>query len=225
MKRVSPALIVMFIAALGCAATELLASYYQSLYHRTTAKAIQSITRQLNDQEFTDRLNSYYQILYHRAAVEAIQSTTPKLKDQELSERLDRREAEEPRDLMAVRYSGEVVTTDQPLDYEGERDLQMAVTNGQQFHFYEGKGNGITSKIRLSAGSTNVYELDMLYGNAVDVWLTYAEPYDALAAFQQFHVYRTGTNTLRLVVQLKPAASTKMRFGLVVLREKLELYQ
>lgn len=146
------------------------------------------------------------------------------MKDQELSERLTRREADEPRDLVAVRYGGEVVTTDQPPDYEGERDLQMAVTNGQQFHFYEGKGNGITPKIRLPAGSTNVYELDMLYGNAVDVWLTYAEPCDALAAFQQFHVYRTGTNTLRLVAQLKPVASTKMRFGLVVLSERVELH-
>ena len=79
-------------------------------------------------------------------------------------------------------------------------------------------------EIRLTAGSTNVYELEVPTEKAISGWLIDAEPYDHLETFQQFHVYPTKTNTLRLVVQAKPGASVSMQFTLMVLEERSRFY-
>lgn len=184
MKRVSPALITMFFAALCCAITERLASHYEALYRHTTAEAKQTLA----------------------------------LKCQKLTERLDRREAEEPGNLMELRVWGIISTTDKVPSYPFNPQSQMAVTNGQRLQIYPSKGSEYV-EIRLTAGSTNVYELEVPFGNVIGVWLADAEPYDDLAAFEQFHAYPSGTNTLKLVVQAKSGVSVSMRFSLILLKE------
>ena len=131
---------------------------------------------------------------------------------------MDKRGAEEPRDLTAERVWGRISTY--------ESDPHLTVTNGQPLQIDPSKSYyGYRLKeIRLPAGSTNVYELEVPSGKAVGVWLINAEPYDNLTAFDQFHAYSTETNTVRLVVQAKPGASVSMGFDLEVLGERVEIY-
>jgi hypothetical protein len=87
-------------------------------------------------------------------------------------------------------------------------------------------GPAIAPEIRLPAGSTNVHEFDVTMGETmmedgvVDAWMTVPFPASNAADFEQLYVYRPrDTNVMRLVMQLKPGRSVKMRFNLVVLRE------
>jgi hypothetical protein len=192
MKRISPVLIVMFIAAACCAVMNSLAFHYRTLYRHTTDEAKQKLA----------------------------------LESQELTGRLDKRGAEEPRDLTAERVWGRISTTDIAPGYTFESEPHLTVTNGQPLQIDPSKASYgfMLKEIRLPAGSTNVYELEVPSGKAVGVWLINAEPYDNLTAFDQFHAYPTETNTVRLVVQAKPGASVNMEFDLEVLGETVEYY-
>lgn len=186
-------LIVMFIAAICCTMTYQLGLHYRILYRRTTDVAKQRLIA----------------------------------KDQELTERWTRRVAKEPGDIVEGGFGGSISTTDQTNLYTYYSNPGTAVTNGQRFGIVQGKGAFMEPEIRLRAGSTNVYALEIRsepdFGNIVDVWLSYADGYDALVQFEQFHIYRAGTNTMKLIVQAKPGASCRMWFGVSVLKERVEL--
>ena len=59
------------------------------------------------------------------------------------------------------------------------------------------------------------------FGIVADVWLSFAAPYNDLAAFEEFHVYSPNkTNIVSLIARPKPGASVQMRFDVLVLCEK-----
>ncbi len=135
-------------------------------------------------------------------------------------QRLARLEAHKARNLKAYEFWGEISTTDQPRD---SWRSSVTWTNGDRFFESAlGKGNSIYPDIRLLAGSTNWQEHNIHItdqaGQIVDAWLSHAEPFQDLAQFEQFHVYRSdGTNMLKLIARVRTNSSLKMRFQIVVL--------
>ncbi len=135
-------------------------------------------------------------------------------------QRLGRLEAHKARNLKAYKFWGEISTTDQPRD---SWRSSMTWTNGDKFFETAfGKGDSIYPAIRLSASSTNEQEFDIHItdqaGRVVDAWFSHAEPFQDLAQFEHFHVYRSdGTNMLKLIAQVRTNSSLKMRFQIVVL--------
>jgi hypothetical protein len=140
--------------------------------------------------------------------------------------RLSRLEAHKSRDLTPVRVWGMISTTDRPAD---EHILGYLSSEKRRDNFYEAvnaKGGPLVCpELRLLAGSTTdvVYDIQIegQFGIVADAWLSHAEPYHDLAAFEQFHVYCPNrTNIVRLIARLKSDASIKMQFDIVVLCER-----
>ena len=134
-------------------------------------------------------------------------------------QRLSRLEAHKARNLASVDFWGEISSTDQ---LEKTLWSSGASTNKDHFETSIGKGNQIYPTIRIPVGSVEKHEYSVHIseqaGHVVDAWFSQAEPYRDLAAFDQFHVYRAdGTNTLKLIAQLRTNSSINMRFKIVVL--------
>lgn len=193
MKRIGPASLTVCLAAAGCIATAGLALYCRTLYSGAATKARRTFS----------------------------------LKHGELAGRLSRLEAREPGDFAAVSVWAAISTTDQAPGRRFSFEPGTIATNGQQYLIGEGKGASLHPELRLPFTSTNVHEFDIRvephFGTVVDVWLIQAEPCDGLAAFQQFRLHPTGTNSLKLVAQANPGVSVNMDFTFMVLRERIEL--
>ena len=116
---------------------------------------------------------------------------------------------------------GEISTTDRPAS---DSVILQEGLSGGLFTLHTGKGNWISPEFRIPAGSTNRQVFDIRVNSGEEVvgaWLSHAEPYQDLAAFDEFRAYHPhGTNVVRLEVQPKPGASFKFRFTLVVLHER-----
>ena len=161
---------------------------------------------------------AYYCHFYHKLYVDAVTGLEGRINA--FAPRLAYLEAHKARNLKAYKFWGEISTTDQPR--EGWRS-SMTWTNGDRyFETALGKGDYIYPDIRISPDSTNRLEFDIHIteqaGHVVDAWFSHAEPFQDLAQFDQFLVYRSdGTNMLRLITQTRTNSSLKMRFQVVVL--------
>jgi len=134
--------------------------------------------------------------------------------------RLATLEGHKPKDLIPSYAAAEISTTDR----QASDSFRFRDGDDKRFKLYISKGDWIAPEFRIPAGSTNRLEFDIHYGSGsnsvVGAWLSHAEPYQDLALFDEFRAYRPfDTNVIRLVVQLKPGASIKSRFTLVILRE------
>jgi len=139
--------------------------------------------------------------------------------------RLATLEGHKSRELTPVHVWGMISTTDRPAD---EHMLFYLSSDKHPDGFFEAvnaKGGAlIRPEIRLLANSATNSEYDIQiesqFGIVADSWLSHAEPYQDLAAFEQFHVYCLNkTNIVRLIARAKPDASIKMRFDIVILCE------
>ena len=137
-------------------------------------------------------------------------------------DRLARLESYKPKHLIPSYAWAEISTSDR----EASHSFYSREGEDQRLKLYTGKGDWIAPEIRIQAGSTNRLEFDIHYDDTgsnalVGAWLSHAEPYQDLAQFDEFDAYRPfNTNVIRLAVQLKPGASVKSRFTIVILRER-----
>ena len=135
--------------------------------------------------------------------------------------RLATLESYKPKYMIPSEAMAEISTTDHPA----EDSLRWHEGDSKEFKLLLGKGDWIAPEFRIPAGSTNRLEFDIHYDGSgsnavVGAWLSHAEPYQDLALFDEFRAYRPfNTNVIRLAVQLKPGASIKSRFTLVILHE------
>lgn len=163
-------------------------------------------------------LATYYCHFYHKLYIDTVTGLEGRINS--FDQRLGHLEARKARNLKAYKFWGEISTTDQ---YRDSWRSSMTWTNGDGFFETAlGKGNSIYPDVRLPAGSTNKQEFDIHItnqaGKVVDAWFSHAEPFQDLAQFDQFHVYRSdGTNMLKLIAQVRTNSSLKMRFQIVVL--------
>jgi len=135
--------------------------------------------------------------------------------------RLNALESHRPKDLIPSYALAEISTTDRPAS----DSFRFSEEEKKMFKLYVGKEDRIAPEFRIPAGSTNRLEFDIHddsgSNSVVDAWLTQVEPYHDLAYFDEFRAYRPyDTNVIRLVVQLKPGASIKSKFTIVILRER-----
>jgi len=168
--------------------------------------------------------NAYYA---HRMSSQKV-STVSELESKynSLHQRLSRIE-ERTRQVTPFQVWGFVSTTDQPVADQWPFDYYR--TNPVEGYLIDAGfkgGPAIAPEIRLPVGTTNIHEFDVrLVGrmqgdDVIGGWMRTARPDDDLSSFERFYVYRPAeTNVLRLVMQLKPGRSVKMRFDLTVMRE------
>lgn len=133
-----------------------------------------------------------------------------------LSPRIDRRQSQEPPDLVVLRVMGTLSTTGRLASDTNESNVEIE----------EGKGVYLSHELVVPA-DTSIHRFRISPGRVgariVDAWVSHAWPLDRLAAFQQFHTIPDGTNGLELIVQLKPDAHAQMHFDLSVALQKLVL--
>jgi hypothetical protein len=135
--------------------------------------------------------------------------------------RLATLESYKPRHLIPSYASAEISTSDR----QASDSFRFREGDDKRFKLLIGKGDSIAPEFRIPAGSTNRLEFDIHYDDSGDkavvgAWLSHAEPYQDLASFDEFRAYRPfNTNVIRVAVQLKPGASIKSRFTLVILHE------
>jgi hypothetical protein len=140
--------------------------------------------------------------------------------------RLATLEAHKSRELTPVRVWAVVSTTDKPAD-EHVRFHLSSEKHPDDFYEAVGAKDGpmVRPEIRLPAGATTNFVFDIQvssqFGIVADAWLSHAEPYQDLAAFDEFRVYSPNrTNIVRLIARPKPGASVQMRFDILILCEK-----
>lgn len=140
--------------------------------------------------------------------------------------RLATLEGHKARTLTPVRVWAVISTADKPPD-EGVRFYLSSEKHPDDFfEAINAKGGSLVRpELRLPADAvTNcVYDIQVAsqFGIVADAWLSHAEPYQDLAAFDEFRVYSPNkTNTVRLIVRPKPGASVQMRFDILMLCEK-----
>jgi hypothetical protein len=139
--------------------------------------------------------------------------------------RLGTLEAHKSRELTPIRIWGLISTSDRPKDSLGRFSLSEYHPD-DYFEAINAKGGPfIRPELRLRTGSTTNCEYDIQvasqFGVVADAWLSHAEPYGDLAAFDQFRVYSPNkTNIVRLIARPRSGASVQMRFEIVVLCEK-----
>ena len=140
--------------------------------------------------------------------------------------RLATLEGHKSRELTPVRVWAVISTSDKPAD-EGIRFYHSSEKHPDDFfEAINAKGGPLVRpEFRLPAGAiTNcVYDIqvDGQFGIVADAWLSHAEPYQDLAAFDEFRVYSPNrTNIVRLIVRPKPGASVQMRFDILILCER-----
>jgi hypothetical protein len=79
----------------------------------------------------------------------------------------------------------------------------------------------LLKKLREIFPRSFLFRLEPLQIPYRDDWLSHAEPYQALAAFDEFRVDSPNrTNIVRLIARLKPGAPVHMRFDILILCEK-----
>ncbi|MGV3755536.1 MAG: hypothetical protein ACO1QS_09155 [Verrucomicrobiota bacterium] len=168
--------------------------------------------------------NAYYAHRLSMANVATVSELESKYNS--LHQRLSRIE-EKTRQVTPFQVWGFVSTTDQPVadEWPFEHYRTNAIGGYLIDSGFKG-GPAIRPEIRLPVGTTNIHEFDVrlvdrMQGDVViGGWMRTARPDDDLSGFERFYVYRpAGTNVLRLVMQLKPGRSVKMRFDLTVMRE------
>ena len=140
--------------------------------------------------------------------------------------RLARLEGHKSRELTPVRIWAVISTTDKPPDDGIRFYLSSEKHPDDFFEAVNAKGGPLVRpELRLPSGATTncVYDIQVKsqFGIVADAWLSHAEPYQDLAAFDEFRVYSPNrTNIVRLIARLKPGASVQMRFDILVLCEK-----
>jgi hypothetical protein len=135
--------------------------------------------------------------------------------------RLSRLEAHKARELVPVSIRGQISTSDRQADTlfgptmsENDSDNFVAVIDA--------KMPRIIPELRLPSGSTTNHDYAIRikgeFGTVASAWLSHAESYQDLAAFEEFRVYTLNeTNLVRIIARPKPGASVQMRFDIVVL--------
>jgi hypothetical protein len=167
---------------------------------------------------------AYFCQFYYSRYSEAVTGLESRINSFDM--RLSQLEAHKSRELTPVRVWGMISTTDRPADEHMLFYLPSEKRPDNSFEAVNAKGGPLVRpEFRLPVGSTTNCEFDIQiegqFGIVADVWLSHAEPYQDLAAFQQFHVYCPNrTNIVRMIARLKPDASIKMRFDIVVLCER-----
>jgi hypothetical protein len=139
--------------------------------------------------------------------------------------RLSTLEGHKSRELTPVRVWGVISTTDRP-PYKSVPFYSSSEKHPEGFfETINAKGGPlIRPELRADAGCTNcAYEIQVerQLGIVTDAWLSHAEPYQDLGAFEEFRAYCPNkTNIVRLIARPKSGASIQMRFEIVVLCEK-----
>ena len=135
--------------------------------------------------------------------------------------RLAKLETHKAQELKPIHVWGMISTSDQPPDEFMVKCHTPANRTNAAYYAVGGKVNWIEPEIRLPVGSTNSeFEIQVpgYMGTLADAWISLGEPFQALAAFDQFHVYCPNTNnTVKLIARVKPGGSVKMKFDMVVL--------
>lgn len=140
--------------------------------------------------------------------------------------RLAELEAHKSRELTPVRVSAVISTTDRPPDEHVRLYLSSEKHPDGFFEIVNAKGGPhVTPELRLAAGAATNCEFDIQvesqFGIVADAWLSHAEPYQDLAAFEELRVYSPNrTNLVRLIARPKPGASVQMRFDILLLCEQ-----
>lgn len=141
--------------------------------------------------------------------------------------RLATLESHKARTLTPVRVWAVISTADKPPDENVRFYLSSEKHPPDFFEAINAKGGPLVRpEIRLPADTTTncVYDIqvDSQFGIVADAWLSHAEPYQDLAAFDEFRVYspNKGANTVRLIARPKAGASVQMRFDILLLCEK-----
>jgi hypothetical protein len=140
--------------------------------------------------------------------------------------RLATLESHKSRELTPVRFWAVISTSDKPRDDGLYFYLSSEKHPDNFFEAINAKGGALVRpELRIPAGSTTncVYDIQVesQFGIVADAWLSHAEPYQDLAAFEEFRVLSPNkTNVVRLIARPKPGASVQMRFDILVLCEK-----
>jgi hypothetical protein len=137
--------------------------------------------------------------------------------------RLAELEKHKSRELTPVRAWAIISTSDKPPDDDLQHYLSSEKKPDGLFEIIGAKvGPLVRPELRLPINATTncVYDIqvDSQFGTVADAWLSHAAPYQDLAAFDEFEVYSPNkTNIVRLVARLKPGASVRMRFDILLL--------
>lgn len=158
----------------------------------------------------------YYYTLYRAS------STALEARIHDFDMRLAHLEAHKARELTPEHFRGIISTTDmKPLD---SMSLGQPLRGEGVLYEVTGAKGGpvIHPELRIPYGSTNILEYDIhvdsRFGVVAGAWISHFEPSADLTALLNFHVYcPKGTNIVRLIARVKPDASIRMRFNMVVL--------
>ncbi len=136
--------------------------------------------------------------------------------------RLATLEAHKSRELTPVRVWGYISTTDRPAEQQMHWYTSSEKHPDGYFEIINAKGGALVRpELRLPVGSTNyeyTIQISSQFGTATDAWLSHVQPYQDLAAFDEFRAYCAyETNAIRLVARPRPGASIQTRFELVLL--------
>lgn len=140
--------------------------------------------------------------------------------------RLATLEAHKSRELTPVHVWGMISTADRSEDGNLHFYLSSQALPVGYFEAINAKGGPlIRPELRLPPdSSTNcefVIQIAGQFGTLSDAWLSHVEPYQDLAAFEEFRVFCPDkTNALRLVARTRHGVSIQMRFDLVLLCQK-----
>jgi len=141
-----------------------------------------------------------------------------------LHQRLSKVE-EIPRHITPYRVWGAVSSADQPHHELLQMVSGQGSTSNQVFKIKNFKGGpAVVPEFRLPVGSTNLHEFYVLLPGKMDrpieAWISFPQPTGGLASFDRLDAYcPIDTNAVKISFQLKPGASAKLVFDLIVLRE------
>ena len=144
----------------------------------------------------------------------------------DVQKRLEWLEGHKPCKTVALRVWGAISTTDQSPDQSSLIDMGPYTNGHTVFQPAAKSGPVIGPEFRIPVGSTNcqVFDIAIAPGidNVIEAWVSDITPCEAMASFEEFRVYAShGHRTfLNLIAKVKPQASIKMRFTLVLLCEK-----
>jgi len=140
--------------------------------------------------------------------------------------RLATLEAHKSRELTPVHVWGIISTADRPEDEHMRFYLSSEKHPEGYYEAINAKGGPlIRPEFRLPTDSTTnceyTIQIESQFGVLADAWLSHAEPYQALAAFDEFRIFCPDkTNILRLVARPRHGTSVQVRFELVLLCQK-----
>jgi len=140
--------------------------------------------------------------------------------------RLATLEGHKARTLTPVRVWAVISTADRPLSERVRFYRSSDQHPDGYFEAINAKGGPLVQpEIRLPAGATTncVFDIQVetQFGMVADAWLSHAEPYKDLAAFDELRVYSLDrTNIVRVIARPKPGASVQLTFDILLLCEK-----